>query len=244
MNFKKKLKIRFHFVLCQIFIHCNNIQTGKHVISKKTLSMKLIRYLLLFSVPALLYISKIQAQTNIGIRAITFNSHFGNDANQELYSRNIISNGILTLEPGLMFSLENFVNSKTSFQFSSAMLWDQVDKISGVSQILLKYQLLRSWKTTVSAGFGPAIHYRQSRSAIPEYLDEGIFTDNGTWQTKISWLSGEISLQYFLTKKTDFLLSLNHTQAKAIGISAGFRFWLGHTGRKNKDKGCNCPSFR
>ena len=206
--------------------------------------MKFNRFLLVFSMLIILNFTEIQAQTNIGIRIITLNSHFGNDSNTELYTRNLVAGGVLTFEPGILLSLETHVETKTSFQFSSAMLWDQVDNLSGYSQAMLKYQFYKSWKTTISAGFGPAIHYRKNRTGISEYTDEGVFTDNGVWQTKVSWISGEISLQYFVTKRTDVILSVNHTQARAVGLSAGFKFWFGDKPRRTKEKGCNCPSFR
>jgi hypothetical protein len=206
--------------------------------------MKLFRFLTLFVVGLFLLFTNTTAQTNFGFRAISVNSHFGNDANQKLYHRDIMSENSLTLEPGILLSVENSFDSKTSIQFSTAMLWDQVDKISGFSQVMLKYEFYKSWKTSISAGFGPTVHYRQTRKSIPEYADEGIYTDNGKWQTQISWLSGEISLHYFLTKRTDFILSVNHTQARAVGIAVGFKIWLGSRPRKSNQKGCNCPSFR
>ena len=93
--------------------------------------MKFNRFLLVFSMLIILNFTEIQAQTNIGIRIITLNSHFGNDSNTELYTRNLVAGGVLTFEPGILLSLETHVETKTSFQFSSAMLWDQVDNLSG-----------------------------------------------------------------------------------------------------------------
>ncbi len=184
------------------------------------------------------------SQTNFGIKIATISCEFGESVNLPLYKNSIDKNGRFALNPGIIASLEIFTDKKISFQASTGVFADRAKKVSGYSQITLRYRIIKHWKHSVYAGIGPVFHYRQTWENIENYEPEDYYTSNGKSQTKFTWASAEISYRYYLSKKVDFTVALNHTQAHGISLTTGFKFWLGKKPRLGKGKGCNCPSYK
>jgi len=183
------------------------------------------------------------AQTNIGIKFASLSAEFGEKLNDSLYVNSFGKDKAFAFEPGLIATFEAFTDEKLSFKFSTGVFRDRAEKIAGYSQITLNYMLLKEYKHSLYFGVGPAVHYRQSWNSIQGYIPENFYTDNTENQSKISWLSAEILYRYYLSKTTDFTVSLNHTKAHGISMSLGIKYWLGSKPRYGKSKGCNCPSY-
>ena len=106
-----------------------------------------------------------------------------------------------------------------------------------------KIKLIKSFKHSIYFAVGPGIYYRKSWSDIEGYTNEPIYNESSGWQYKFSWLSGEIEYNYYITKYSDFTVSINNTQAESIGIAFGLKYWINKN--PGKKKGCvSCPSFK
>ena len=186
---------------------------------------------------------KTFSQDNFGVRAITVSAQPADKKNVNLYQNKLDNNGTFATEPGLMFFYESFFNKKASFQISTAVFNDRIGNAAGFSQIMLKYRLFRVWKHSMSIGFGPALQYRKSWTNNELYVAESYFSQSDNKEFKLSWLSGEISYEFYINKKTDFLLSINHIQPQTAALLVGVKLWLGKKPRTSKGKGCNCPSY-
>jgi len=149
----------------------------------------------------------------------------------------------LAVEPGLLFSYEGYASSTTALKLVQSLILDKAMHISGMTQLMIKFRLVKSFKHSFYFGFGPAYHYRKTWADMEAYVDEPIYNESADWQHRLNWLSGEIEYNYYLTKRSDLSVSINHTQAESIGIAFGYKYWLNKN--PGKKKGCvSCPSFK
>ncbi len=199
--------------------------------------MKFLKYIL--SIIFLTSSIFLYAQTAASIKIIPFGINSSSDPNSAIFTRKITSGGFITFEPGIQFSLEFFGNNNTSIKFIQEYNKDQMNHNAGFSQVLVKYQVLKTNKNTILLGIGPILHYRKSWTDIADYQDEGIYKTYGLSQFKVSWFSGEIEFNHYLNKKTDFSISINHLHPKSIGIFFGYKYWI-----SRKSYHCTtCPSY-
>lgn len=197
---------------------------------------KALLFFILFSA-TILYLN---SQNSLSARIITVSTHPFAESNLALHQNPIDNSGYLTFEPGLVLSYDRYLFKKFSFRFSTAVMNDRFNLLAGYSQILLKYKILKYYKHSLYVGFGPAFHYETDKTFIENYQNEDNYSIVNNTMYKISWLSGLVEYNYYLNKKTDLALALNHIHPRTIAISIGVRFDIPDT----NGKGCNCPSFR
>ena len=195
---------------------------------------------LLFFILISASILQVISQNSLSARIITVSTHPFAESNLALHKNPIDNSGYLTFEPGLVFSYDRYLFKKFSFRFSTALMNDRFNLLAGYSQILLKYKILKYYKHSLYLGFGPAIHYETDKTFIENYVNEDNYSIVNNTMYKISWLSGLVEYNYYLNKKTDLALALNHIHPRTIAISIGVRFDMPDP----NGKGCNCPSFR
>lgn len=183
----------------------------------------------------------LNAQNNFSLKLSPISYQFS-DVQPELVKLKPGGDGKLAFEPGLLFSYEEFAGSNTSLKVSQAIILDKATKLSGSTQIMIKFRAIKYFKHSVYAGFGPIVHYRQSWTTIENYVPEPAYKIAGDWQYKFSWLSGEVEYNYYLNKYTDLSVSLNQTQAESIGLAIGFKYWFSKSPKKKR--GCvSCPGL-
>ncbi len=188
----------------------------------------------------LLSIFHLNSQNSLSARIITVSTHPFADINLPLHQNPIDNSGYVTFEPGLILSYDRYLFKKFSFRFSTAVMNDRFNLLSGYSQILLKYKILKYYKHSIYIGFGPAVHYATDKTYIENYVNEENYSIVNNTMYKISWLSGLVEYNYLINKKTDLALALNHIHPRSIAISVGVRFDLPDP----NGKGCNCPGYR
>jgi len=181
-----------------------------------------------------------KSQSNVSFRFSTLSVNVYDTLNTSIYKTKLIDNGILTIEPGLFFSGEVFGNDYTSAKFIQSIRIDACTKIMSTSQILLRYRVFKKWKNTITFGIGPVLFLRQSWQSIPEYNQEGYYTNSSSFQNSVMWFSGEIEFNKQFSKHGDLTLSLNHLSPYSVGVLIGYKYWM-----SRKSSHCNtCPSFR
>ena len=195
---------------------------------------KIIFVLILFG------FSKIYSQSSLSARLLTVSTHPFANKNLPLHQNKIDNKGYLTFEPGLILSYDRFLAKKISFRISTAVMNDRLNTLAGYSQIMLKYKMLKYYKHSLFLGFGPSAFYETDKSDDRNWVNEDNYKLSGNTLYKIGWLSGIIEYNYYITKKMDFVLTLNHTHSRSVALSLGIRFDLPDPG----GKGCDCPSFR
>ena len=198
------------------------------------MKITLISILLLFS------FGISSAQSSFSARLLTVTSHPFAKQNLTLHKNPIDNNGYLTFEPGLILSYDKYLVNKFALRMSTSVMNDRYNTLAGYSQIMLKYKVLKYYKHSVYLGFGPAVHYSTNKMSIENYINEDNYKTANNTMYKIAWLSGMAEYNYYVSKKTDFVITLNHTDVKSLGISLGVRFDIPDP----NGKGCDCPSFR
>jgi len=180
------------------------------------------------------------AQSSFSARLITVTSHPFAKQNLILHKNPIDNNGYITFEPGLILSYDKYLVNKFAIRISTSVMNDRYKTHTGYSQVMLKYKILKYYKHSVYIGFGPAIHYSSNKSNIENYTNEDNYKIANNTMYKIAWLSGMAEYNYYISKKIDFVVALNHTDTRSLGISIGVRFDIPDP----NGKGCDCPSFR
>lgn len=179
------------------------------------------------------------AQSSISAKLITLTAHPFAKENLVLHQK-IDNTGVVTIEPGIIISYDKYLIKKFSFRFSTSFMQDRYKSIAGGSQILLKYKAVKYYKHSFYFGFGPAIHYSVNRNLVKGYTNEDNYVLSNNYLYKISWLSGLLEYNYYISKKLDFSLALNHTDTKSLGLTFGIRYDIPDL----NGKGCDCPSYR
>jgi len=182
----------------------------------------------------------LSAQSSLSARLLTVSVHPFAEQNLPLHQNTIDNSGYITFEPGLILSYDRFLAKKISFRFSTAVMNDRYNTLAGYSQIMLKYKLLKYYKHSFYIGFGPAVFYETDKSNVDGWINEDKYNLSGNTLYKIGWISGMLEYNYYLTKKIDFAVSLNHSHSKSFALSLGVRFDIPDP----NGKGCDCPSFR
>jgi len=161
----------------------------------------------------------------------------------DLLKLKLSSDGQLAVEPGILFSYETYATSNTALKLSQALLLDKASHLAGATSIMIKFKVAKSFKHSLYMALGPTFHFRNSWVDMESYLDEPVYNSTETWQHKFSWLSAEIEYNYYINKKTDLSISLNHIQAESVGVAIGFKYWINKKPRKKR--GCiSCPGLR
>ncbi len=180
------------------------------------------------------------AQSNLSFRVIGFGINPLNDINKHLYKQNFIdSTGLFVFEPGLQITGEIFGSERLSFKFAQAYMKDQIGYNSGYSQLTVNFRIINKKKHYLQFGFGPVIHYRKNWSNNPLYKKDKSYYISNLTQFKVSWLSGEIEYNIKMNKKTDFVMSINNIQPRAIGLFLGVKYWVTRKHQNNT----KCPSL-
>ncbi|MCF6183016.1 MAG: hypothetical protein L3J56_00065 [Bacteroidales bacterium] len=180
------------------------------------------------------------SQSSLSVRLLTISAHPFAKQNLPLHQNKIDNKGYFTFEPGLIFSYDRFIAKKLSFRISTSVMNDRYNTLAGYSQIMLKYKVLKYYKHSFYIGFGPAIHYETDKTGTEGWVNEANYKQSGNTLYKVSWLSGMAEYNYYLTKKIDLAVTLNHTHSRSLGLSIGVRFDIPDP----NGKGCDCPSFR
>lgn len=202
----------------------------------------MMKFCFKISVFILLLLFNIQlfAQSNISARLISVCVNPYDTINNSLYKNNILKDGLLTIEPGINFAAEVYGNDYTSIKFVQSMRYDACSKIAGSTQVMLRFRLLKKWKSSLTFGIGPIYFYRQTWATIEGYTNEDFYLQSGTIQHKVNWLSGEIEYNHYLTKHSDLSISINHISPRSFGLLIGYKYWF-----SRKSSKCNtCPSYR
>ncbi len=195
-------------------------------------------FFLLYLVTAVLF--NAESQNYISTRAILFTVHPTANENLKLHKNKIDSEGVSTFEPGIILSFESTIYKKTYLGISTSIVNDRFSKISTSSEIYIKYTFYKYWKHFFRIGFGPTVYYGNNRSELNDYNNEEDFKIKDNFQYKISWLSGFLEYNYYLSKKTQISLAINNIHPYSIGFTAGIRFEL----TAGNGKGCDCPSYK
>lgn len=184
----------------------------------------------------------VLAQNSVSFKANTLTCQF-TETQPALAKLKLSGDGKLAAEPGIIFAYETYANSNTALKLSQAILLDKASHLAGATSVMIKFRLLKSFKHSIYLALGPTLHFRKNWADMDEYVDEPVYNSNEDWQHKISWLSAEIEYNYYLNKKTDLSISLNHVQAESVGLAIGVKYWINKKPRKKR--GCvSCPGFR
>ncbi|MBN1251882.1 MAG: hypothetical protein JXR51_10580 [Bacteroidales bacterium] len=187
----------------------------------------------------LIFECNLSSQTNISVKFLSLTYEF--DAlNSVFYNRKLNEKGSFCLESGLIFSFEAYSNENTAIKFSQSLFYDKLSQLSANTQIMIKFKLIKHFKNSLYVGIGPNFQLRKARNSINGYIDEAYYENLNDLQYKISWLSAEIEYNYYLNKKTDLSISINHIQPKSIGLAVGLKYWINKVPKKKR--GCiSCP---
>lgn len=201
-----------------------------------------MKKLFLIIVSIIFNIGILYAQSSLSARILTVSTHPFANQNLPLHKNSIDNKGFVTFEPGLILSYDRYLAKNLSFRFSTSVMNDRYNTIAGYSQVLLKYKLVKYYKHSFYIGFGPALFYETDKPNIENWVNEDNYktADNNEILYKIGWLSGMIEYNYYITKKIDFAVTLNHIHSRSLALSLGVRFDLPDP----DGKGCDCPSFR
>lgn len=182
----------------------------------------------------------LSAQSSLSARILTVSTHPFANQNLPLHQNTLDNKGYITFEPGLIVSYDRYLAKNLSLRLSTSVMNDRYNTLAGYSQIMLKYKLLKYYKHSFYIGFGPAVFYETDKSSIENWVNEDNYKTADNTLYKIGWLSGMIEYNYYITKKIDFAVTLNHIHSRSLALSLGVRFDLPDP----NGKGCDCPSFR
>jgi len=179
------------------------------------------------------------SQVNISGRILTVSGNFSDNKNSAIYLSGLNKSGSLTFEPGIVVSAEFYGTATTSLKISQSVSYDAVKHIAASTQAMLRFRLFKVWKHHASIGIGPSVFYRQSWELVPGYIRESGYKQTDGLEYAISWLSGELEYNFYMSKHTDISLAVNHLKPTSAGITLGLKYWI-----SRKSSRCNtCPSF-
>lgn len=182
-----------------------------------------------------------KSQSNINIKLSTLSYQF-TDNNAGLAKLKLNENGKLAFEPGIIFAYESFATPLASLKFNMALFMDKATKLAGFPQVLIRIRLFNAFKHSMTLGLGPALFFRQTWADINGYVEDNIYTNSGSWQYKMAWLSGELEYNYYLSKNSNLSVSLNIVNPESVGLAIGYKYWISK--KPKRKRGCiSCPSF-
>ena len=182
----------------------------------------------------------ISAQSSISAGLLTVSTHPFSDQNLILHQNTLDNKGFVSLEPGLILFYDRYLINKLSFRATTAVMNDRFNLLSGYSQLLLKYKLFKYFKHSLYIGIGSAVFYDTNKTSIDNFVNEDNYKIVDNTMYKIGWLSGMVEYNYYLSKKVDLAITLNHTHSRSAALSFGVRVDIPDP----NGKGCDCPSFR
>ncbi len=203
--------------------------------------MRILNIFIFISIFGIVSITK--GQKNISFKLLSITTNQFENRNSSIYKSKLTDNGKFTFEPGILFTYEVYANQNSALKINQALYNDRCSKLAGFSQILVKFRLGRIWKHSFSIGIGPILHYRKDWSDIEGYQDENLYKVWSDWQQRFSWISGEFEYDFYLNKKGDLSISINHIHAEGISLAIGYRHWISK--KSKKKRGCvSCPLFK
>ncbi|MCQ2251001.1 MAG: hypothetical protein MJZ66_07815 [Bacteroidales bacterium] len=178
------------------------------------------------------------AQSNFSLDFTTVGFDFGDRENAAIYKLKASESGKTVAEPGIRLAGEVYSSDVVSLKFAQTLRIDEMKKLAMSTQLMLRLRLIKIYKHSINIGFGPQIFYRNTWEKEEGYIDEGVY-NKGSFQTKMSWVSGEVEYNYYLNKHNDFSLCIYHMNPETMGFALGFKHWISRKSNK-----CNtCPSF-
>lgn len=203
--------------------------------------MKRILIFIFISIVSIIFVSGTLAQNNVGFKLNTLTYQFS-DVQPELAKLKLSRNGQFAVEPGIIFSYDEYASSRTAIRVLQSFILDKALHLAGSSQLMIKFRIVKSFKHSVYLALGPVFHFRQTWASDETYIDEPIYNSSIGWQYKFTWISGEIEYNYYLNKYNDFSISLNHIQAESMGLAFGIKHWINRNPKKKR--GCvSCPGL-
>ncbi|NPA68174.1 MAG: hypothetical protein GXO50_06155 [Chlorobi bacterium] len=194
---------------------------------------------LVFTFVLAVFSSAAFSQSGLSAELLTVSTHPFAGQNLSLHMHKIDKNGYITFEPGIIISYNRHIKKRISIKISTAALKDRFDTFAGYGTAMLKYKILKYYKHSVYAGAGLSVFYETDKSYIEDWINEDNYKLSGNTLYKIS-ISGFLEYNYRINKKTDLVLSINHTHLKSFALGTGIRIKLPNPG----GKGCDCPSFK
>ncbi|MCF6366258.1 MAG: hypothetical protein L3J35_08660 [Bacteroidales bacterium] len=182
----------------------------------------------------------ISAQSSFSAGLLTVSTHPFAEQNLPLHQNSFDNKGYVTFEPGIIMSYDRFLIKNLSFRATTAVMNDRFNLLSGYSQVLLRYKLFKHFKHSLYFGVGSAIFYDTDKTSIENFVNEDNYIIGKNAMYKIGWLSGMVEYNYYLSKKVDLAITLNHSHSRSLAISFGVRIDIPDP----NGKGCDCPSFR
>ncbi len=161
-------------------------------------------------------------------------------ADTKIYENKVDENANFIRSPGIMLSYQKYIYlTRLSFQISQGFFSDAISNFAGVSSLFLKYKFYHKYKISFSLGAGPNFLFREDWHKSYRYIDNDGYILNGEYQTK--WTLGtELSLYYFLNKRSDISISLLYGhEYGAFALNFGYKYWL-QTNVNFKDDCTNC----
>ncbi len=181
------------------------------------------------------------SQSNVSIK-LNSATYQITETQPDIIKLNLFNNGKIALEPGVVFSYDNYATPTVALHISQSFILDKALHLAGASSVMVKFRIMKYYKHSIYAALGVAMHYRQTWENIEGYKPENIYKTGSDWQYKFSWISGEIEYNYYINKMNDFSLSLLHIQAESIGLTIGFKHWISK--KQRKKRGCiSCPGL-
>ena len=136
--------------------------------------------------------------------------------------------------PGGQIGFEQYLGSRTTgIKFIQAIHIPQSGQVYLTSQFMFKFRLYKR-KHAFGMGIGPVLF---AQNFVPERPDEWML--KSTWYLRNEWMSGELEYCYYLNPRFRLSFSVNQLAFQTVTLSAGIKYWLAYSDRKN----CNCPSF-
>ncbi len=178
------------------------------------------------------------AQSNLSLDFTSIGLDFGDGENVPIYKLKASENGKTILEPGIRLAGEAYSSDVVSLKVAQTIRMDEMHKLAMSTQLCVRLRLMKIYKHSINIAVGPQIFYRQTWQSEAGYIDEGVYK-SGSFQSKMTWLSGELEYNYYLNKHNDLSICIFHLNPEAAGVAVGFKHWISRKSNK-----CNtCPSF-
>jgi len=180
------------------------------------------------------------SQSNMSFKATIFQINPSQDSNKPLYKDNFLdTTGFFTIHPGFQMTAEVYGCKIASFKVVQSIAKDQVGHFAGFSQVLVSIYLAKNRTNYWKVGIGPAVHYRQTWTIFPEYIDEGYYYDYSTVQYKMNWVTFEVEYGWKRNKDWDYTISLSQIYPRSASVYFGLKYWF-----TRRNHNCTtCPSF-
>ncbi|HOE04601.1 MAG TPA: hypothetical protein PLZ52_05250 [Bacteroidales bacterium] len=205
--------------------------------------MKVVRAILLLAIGTTLC-SSLFSQTMIQPKLGIVGLHPFSEPNRHLFENKIDAEAWFVTEPLFMVSIETLLREDTfSWRIMPGFYSDAVSKPALFLNLSLKLKLIQSWRNSIYISAGGSILGRQKWNTIPGYVEQGGFTENGTWEYRLGPFA-ELEYGFFINDNSDFTISamFGH-QHNTFTFTVGYRYWLS-TVIKHPAKCGSCPFIK